>query len=148
MGTWLDPACTFFSGRGNNCHTIWIDVNTLPSGANQATALLAFLPSPYLRELLLPLYHHRIWLEILNFNLILMHEVGTKSSLGPLGVFTPLMKLLWGCHFSSWYSHVADLHCSTLLPRTQTLLCSYKTTQKWTESSVQPKSVGDWPLTL
>lgn len=39
----------------------------------------------YNGELLLPLYHHRMWFEIyLSFNLTLMHEVGTNSALSPL----------------------------------------------------------------
>lgn len=145
MGIWLDPGYIFLSGKGNNCHIMWLEVNSLPFGAyNNPFGLLSkFLHNG---ELLLPFCHHRMCLELLSFNLALMHEAGTNSALSPLQVLTTLMKLLWVCHFSSWYSYVADLHCSTLLPRTQTWLCSYKTIQEWPEGSVKPESVWDWPL--
>lgn len=73
-------------------------------------------------ELFLPLYHHRMWHEIFIFNLTLMHKIGPNSALSPLWVLT-LMKLLWGCHFSSWYSYDADLHCNTFLCSQGLKLC-------------------------
>lgn len=50
MGTWLDPGWIFSSGRGNSCHTMWLEVNALPFGANKTRALLASLASPYIME--------------------------------------------------------------------------------------------------